>query len=505
MAANGLTWLDWAVVAGYFGAMLALGARFRKRQQSSEHYFLAGRRLPAWAVGMSMFATVISSWAFLALPAKAFQADLVSLTTISTLPIAAWITARWFIPLFREKIRLSAYEYLENRFGLGARVYGNAAFLIVHFGKMAGILYLLCLAIAQMTGTSVFVLIALVGLSTLVYTFFGGMEGVVWTDVVQGVLLLLAGVISVGFVLFANEAGAAAVIGTAWDAGKFRLVAPAFSWDRAGTVLFVFFGLTYYTQKYVSDQTIVQRYLIAPSAAGASRGIWLSSVLVMLVWALFMGLGALLWAHYQMNPVGLPRGLLATPDRIYPHFIAHALPPGITGVILAGLLAATMSTLSSDLNSLSAVVFDDYYRKWRPGGDDAAHLRFSRLMVLAAGVLCVGLAMAMTRVHSMADAAFDFVSLVGGGVMGMYLLGMTTRCSKRALHVGLGCGVAFILWGYFCGPGTTALPVLPRSPFHTLWIGGLGNLVVFATGWLAHRILQPNPAFLHEHRPQNLP
>lgn len=490
MTPSALTWIDWLVVALYFSGMVVLGARFRKRQSSSSHYFLGGGKLPAWAVGMSMFATVISSWAFLALPAKAFQSDLVSLMTVSTLPVAAWIAARWFVPFFREKIKLSAYEYLEQRFGLGARVYGNAAFLIVHFGKMAGILYLLCLAIAQMTGADIFMLIAVVGLSTVVYTFFGGMEGVVWTDVVQGALLLLAGAVSVGFVVFGSGVAPSMVIETAWASDKVRLVSSGFAWDRAGTVLFVLFGLTFYTQKYLSDQTIVQRYLVAPHESGAKRGIWMSSLLVVAVWGLFMSLGVLLWAHYRLNPADLPAELLAKPDRIYPHFIGHALPPGITGLIFAGLLAATMSTLSSDLNSLSAVAFDDYYRKIRPHDDACAQLRFSRLMVLAAGVLCVGLAMAMTRVHSMADAAFDFVSLVGGGVMGMYLLGMLTKCSKQALYVGLSVGVAFILWCYFCGPGSTSWPAIPRAPFHTLWVGAFGNVVVFVTALAVDALLR---------------
>jgi solute:Na+ symporter, SSS family len=497
MTTGALTVIDWIVVIGYFAGMVVLGLRFGKRQTSSARYFLGSGRMPGWAIGMSMFATVISSWAFLALPAKAFQSDLQSLLTISTLPIAAWIAVRWFVPLFRERIQLSAYEYLERRFGMPARVYGNLAFLIVHFGKMAGILYLLCLAMAEMTGANIFVLIAVVGLSTVIYTFFGGMEGVVWTDVAQGSLLLFAGFVSAGFLLFGSPGGPEAVLQTAWDAEKFKLASSGFSWARAGTVVFVFFGLTFYTQKYLSDQTIVQRYLVAGSRPQAGKAIWMSSLLVMLVWVLFMGVGVLLWAHYRLQPETMPPGLLATPDKIFPHFIGHGLPAGISGLILAGLLAATMSTLSSDLNCLSAVVFDDYYRKLRPASGDTAHLFFSRGVVLVSGVLGILLAMAMTRIHSMADAAFDFVSLVGGGVMGMYLLGMVTRCSARGLYVGLGCGVTFILWTYFCGPGTTAVPGVPRSPFHTLWVGTIGNLVVFGCGYLASRALRrvlPTPA-----------
>lgn len=485
MKTSALTLLDWALVGGYFVFVVALGLRFRSRQQSSTHFFLGGGRLPGWAVGLSMFATVISSWAFLALPAKAFSSDLQYLLAVSGLPVAAWISVRWFVPFFRERIRLSAYEYLERRFGLGARVYGNLAFLIVHFGKMAGILYLLCLAIAEMTGANIFALIAIVGVSTMAYTFFGGMEGVVWTDVVQGLLLLFAGFVSAAFLLFSAPGGPEAVLQTAWDAEKFKLVSSGFSWDEVGTVVLVFFGLTFYTQKYVGDQTVVQRYLLSSSTEKAGRALWSSSLLVVLVWVLFMVVGVLLWSYYRLQPGLLPDDVLAKPDKIFPHFIGHGLPTGISGLILAGLLGATMSTLSSDLNSLSAIIFDDYYRKLRPRTGDQAQLLFSRLVVLVAGLLGILLAMAMTRIHSMADAAFDFVSLVGGGVLGMYVLGLVTRCNARSLYLGLAGGVLVIFWGYFCRPGSDAFPALPRAPFHTLWVGTIGNLVVFICGYLA--------------------
>ncbi len=483
MIPGNLTVADILIVVAYFVGTVWLGARFSGRQKSSSNYFLGNRNLPGWAVGLSMFATITSSWAFLALPAKAFASDLQYLMAVSAIPIAAWISVRWIVPLFRERIRLSAYEYLEHRFGLGARIYGNLAFLIVHFGKMAAILYLLCLAIAGITGWNIFLLIAVVGISTVAYTIVGGIEGVVWTDVAQGFLLLFAGVVALGFIIFGGVADAGTVLGTAWDAGKFKLINTNFSWTSSNTLVLVFFGLNFYLQKYVADQTVVQRYLLASTTAQAGRALWLSSFLLMGVWLLFMSVGAVLWAYYQAGNGTVPPEVLAKPDRVFPYYIGHGMPAGMPGLILAGLLAATMSTLASDLNSLSAVAYDDYYRRLRPKASDEEHLKFSRRVVLVAGLLGVAVAMAMTRVHSMADAAFDFVSLVGGGVLGMYLLGiLVPRCSSRALYVGLVVGVAFVLWATFCGRGETALPALPRFPLHTLWVGLLGNVVVFACG-----------------------
>lgn len=492
MSPQALTFLDWCMVCGYFFLIVFMGLRFGRRQVSSERYFLASGQLPGWAVGLSMFATIISSWAFLALPGKSWSTDVSYLMVVSLVPVATCLAVLWVVPLFRHRIRLSAFEFLEQRFGAGARVYGNLAFLVVHFGKMAAILYLLCLAVAQMTGWNIHVLIAAVGLSTLVYTYFGGIEGVVWTDVVQGMLLFAAGVIAVAFLLFAAPVGPGEVLGTAWNAGKFRLMSFELGWEKASTPVLMIFGLNFYLQKFLADQTVVQRFLLAPSSGQASRALWISSGCLLLVWILFLTVGALLWSYYQLQPKALPAELLAKPDGIFPYYIAHEIPPGITGLMLAGLLAATMSTLSSDLNCLSAVFLDDYYRKLTLEKDDRTELRVSRFVVVAAGLLGIGLAMAMTRIHSMADAAFEFVSLVGGGVLGMYLLGiLTRRASARGVYIGVVTAVALILWAYFCGPGKTGISWLPRFPLHGLWVGLMGNVVVFAVGYAASLLL-PN-------------
>ncbi len=486
---------DWLIIMSYFVAVVWLGMRFGKRNKDSQSYFLGKGQLPGWAVGLSLFATIISSWAFLALPGKSYLADIQNLVIVLTLPFTTWLAARVFIPLFRDKIRLSAYEYLENRFGLGARVYGNLAFLVVHFGKMAAILYLLCLAISGMTGWNIFVLIAIIGVATIAYTTFGGIEGVVWTDVIQGLLLLSGGVISLGFLLFSHDAGPAGIMTHAAEAGKFKLVNWSFDPAKVNAWVFAIFGLNFYFQKFGTDQTVVQRYLLSNSEQRAKKALWMGSSIILFVWALFLSIGALLWAYFDLNPGVLPEDLAGQPDKIYPFFIGYALPPGITGLILTGLIAATMSTLSSDLNCLAAVIYEDYYLKLRPQVTEAASLFFSRTVVLAAGLLSVGLAMWMTRIHSMADAAFNFVSLVAGGVLGMYLLGMLSRrAHARGLYLGLAVGIAFILWASFTHPrASVSIDWIPRFPFHTLWIGLFGNLVVFLVGWLASRVLPAAP------------
>jgi len=439
-----------------------------------------------------MFATIISSWSFIALPGKSFKNDLQYLMTISLIPVCTFFAVKYLIPLFRNKIQLSAYEYLERRFGLPARVYGNIAFIVIHFGKMGAILYLLCLAISGMTGWNIYILIAIVGLSTILYTYFGGIEGVIWSDVIQGMLLLFGGIISIVYLLYSYPDGAGKLIYQAYANEKLTLLSLDFEWHTISLIVLLFFGLNYWLQKYTSDQTVVQRYLISSSKKEASRALWLSSLLIMFVWLLFISIGALLWTYYHAQPALLPVELWRQPDKVFPYFIGHQLPEGISGLILAGLFAATMSTLSSDLNSLAAVLFDDYYNKIKKEKTDKQKLVFSRMSVLISGMLAIGLAMWMTQIKSMADAAFNFVSLVGGGVLGVYILGIfTKRTSSAGVYIGLGIGILFALWAYFTNPAQGEGELVLRFPLHILWIGLIGNIIVLLIGYISSRIITP--------------
>lgn len=483
--------IDIIVVFTYMVFIIWLGIKYGKKQKDVERYFLGEKKLPGWAVGFSMFATIISSWSFMALPGKSFKNDLQYLMTISTLLLSAFLTAKYMIPIYREKIKISAYEFLEQRFGLGARIYGNVAFIIVHFGKMGAILYLICMAITGMTGWNIFILITVIGTATIIYTFYGGIEGVIWSDVIQGILLLFGGIVSVLFILFGSNYGAEEIIIHSFEAGKLKLVSLDFSIENAGSIAVIFFGFNYFFQKYVSDQTVVQRFLLSPSEKEASKSLWMSSIIIVFVWALFMFIGALLWSYYNLQPELLPAVIRDQPDKVFPYFIGHQLPPGITGVVLTGLLAATMSTLSSDLNSLSAVIYDDYYSKFSKGKSEKARFLFSRGTVLISGVLSITFAMAMTQIKSMADAAFNFVSLVAGGVLGMYLLGFfTKRTNTKGLFIGLVTGIIFILWTYFGNTGENVL--ISPPPINTLWIGIFGNLVVIVVGYFTSKFFSIN-------------
>jgi len=487
--------IDWLIIAAYFIFVIWLGSHFGKKQTSSDRYFLGNRKLPGWAVGMSIFATIISSWSFLGLPGKSFKSDMQYLMTIAPIPITVCIAVFFLIPLFRRKVRLSAYEYLERRFGLFARFYGDILFIAGHFFKMSMVLYLMCLALEGVTGWDVLILIVFVGVATMIYTFFGGIEGVIWTDVTQGLLLLGGGILSLCFLLFGTQGGPGEVVTAAYEAGKFKLVSFDFDWHKVSVFVLLFFGFNHYMAKYATDQTVVQRYLLAPSSKQAARALWISVLLLGVVWILFMTVGVLLWVFYQMQPELLPEAVREKPDQVLAYFIGHQLPAGVTGLILAGIFAASMSTLSSDLNSLAAVLAEDFYGKLVKKGSDWQKLVFSRASVLGAGILSIFFAMLLTKVESIVDAFFTFSAIIAGGMVGMFFLGLfTKRCSKKGLYIGLGIGVAFIVWAALTNPEKMDALIpswLPKYRIHIYWLGLLGNIVVFVTGYLASRIFSP--------------
>jgi SSS family solute:Na+ symporter len=351
----------------------------------------------------------------------------------------------------------------------------------------------MCLAVAGTTGWSIYGLIVVAGIATLVYTLFGGIEGVVWTDVTQGFLLLLGGLLSLGFVLFSAPVSPMEVIAVAWDADKFRLAVFRFSWDQVTVYVLLVFGLNLYLTRYGTDQTVVQRYLLAPSSGQAARALWISMAALCFVWILFMSIGVLLWAFYEIQPNLLPPDIRARPDQVLAYFIGHQLPPGVTGLILAGVFAASMSTLSSDLNSLASVLAEDFYGKLARSLSDQRQLLFSRLSVLVAGSSAIVLALFLTRIGSIVDAFFTMVSVVGSGILGAFCLGfLTRRGSSKGLYVSLIIGILFVAWATISPLlSVDAWSWLPRYRGHVYWVGMIGNLIVFIGGYLASLLLTP--------------
>ncbi|MGH7979770.1 MAG: sodium:solute symporter family transporter, partial [Limisphaerales bacterium] len=293
-----LHWLDLVVIVIYMAGMALMGLRFARRQTSTERYFVAQRSIPGWAMGLSLYATLISSVTFIAYPGAAYAGNWSGLVPgLMVIPIL-FIAVGVFMPFYRKVIKMSAYEYFEKRFGYRARAFGAVAFACGYLSKLAFVFYLVALTVNSMTGWNIYLVTAATGVVTIFYTFLGGLEAVIWTDVVQGLVNVFGIVIALAFLLFLPPGGPSAALHTAWAADKFSLGSLHFDLTQKGFWVLTLYGLFWFLQQYTADQTVVQRYLVTADNRQAARGTLLGGLLCVPVWALFLLIGSLLWSFY---------------------------------------------------------------------------------------------------------------------------------------------------------------------------------------------------------------
>ena len=505
----GLHAIDIAVVLLYLAALVGIGFWFARKQVSTDAYFAGGRNVPTWAIGFSVLATLISSVTFLAYPGEGYSGNWIRLVQGLMVPLVLVFTVWWLVPAYRKVIRLSAYEYFEKRFGYGARLYSSLAFSLIHFSKMGTVFFLLALALSRMAGVDTYTTVLVLGVLTVLYTLIGGIEAVVWSDVVQGVILVFGGLACAGVLLFSPEAGPAAIIEGAWAAGKMRLghADPSVSGldlTKLTALVMALNGIFYAIQRYGADQTMVQRFLLARTDEQAERAALGGALMCVPIWALFMLIGTLLWSFYQTVP--LPEGIRA--DAVFPWFIMTQLPPGVTGVILAALIAAAMSSLDSDLNCLAAVGVEDYYRRFKPDATDRQCLKVGRWIVVAGGVFAIAVAMGYIAAEgkNALAVAFDLYAIFSGGIAGLFFLAFfTRRANAKGVYVGIVACVLFTGWAvlsaktFVLGGVSIHLDMGDWAyTHHSYLLGVYSHIVLFVVGYLASLL------FPHEPRAEEL-
>jgi SSS family solute:Na+ symporter len=492
---NSLRWLDYVVIALYLAGMAMIGLWFSRRQTSTDAYFVARRSVPHWAMGISMFATLISSVTFIAYPGSSYAGNWNELVpgfmVLGVLLLAGGI----IIPFFRHAVGMSAYEYFGRRFGYGARAYTALAFTAGHFSKMGFVLYLLALTGASMTGWNIYAVIVVAGLVTILYTLIGGLEAVIWTDVIQGFIMWLGVIVVLWFLLHLMPGGAPAAFHLAAERNKFSLGSPDFNLAQKNSLwVMSLYGFFWYLQKYSADQTIVQRYLVAKSDRDALKGVALGAVLCVPVWMIFMLIGTLVWCYYQLSGGTLPAAVLdATtgkpiPDRMFPLFLTTKIPAGLAGVFIASLFAAGMSTMSSDLNCLSAVGVEDYYRKLRPDAPDRRRLNVGKIMVAVCGLTAVGIAIFIASRGERALALYYAAcSIISGGLAGLFLLAfLSRRANKQGLWIGISANLLFTGWATLTSGKNQMLDLgAGNYTWPSVMIGVIGHVIVLVVGYLA--------------------
>lgn len=503
----GLTPIDWAAVALYIAAMLVLGMWFAQRQKTVAHYFTADRRIPGWAAGLSLFSTLLSSFVFIAFPGQTYARDWQVLIQQFSTPLIVLGVAVFAIPVYRRVVRVSAYEYLERRYGFAGRVYGTFGFLADHFAKMGVVLSTMALAIHGITGLDQMTIIVVLGIVTVLYTMVGGIEGVIWTDVVQGLLMMACSVFVVVFILFfAAPEGPGAVAAASFTAEKMRFFDFGLSLTDETFYVILWSGVFHFLIRFMADQTMVQRYLTAPTLREARKGAAISIAACMVVWITFSLIGTLLYGFYQLHPDRLPETIVRA-DAVFPHFITTELPPGIVGIILVGLVAASMSTLSSELNSFGAVVASDIYSRVTHSETEAARMRISRIVVTAFGAAAILLALWISTheegILRLMLTIFNWMGATfGGGMLAMFLLGFfSPRTHRKGMYPALVLGLCFALW---CAATSKNWITLPEPIAflgyrgHEWWLIGLSTGLIAAAAYILSRILAPDERAPHE-------
>jgi SSS family solute:Na+ symporter len=443
--------IDLAVIAIYLAAIVGVGMWYARRRPGAEEYMAAGRSLPGWAIGLSMFGSYVSSISFLGNPGKAYASNWNPFVFSLATPVAAAIAVRWFVPFYRSLGEISAYEHLERRFGPWARTYAVVCFLLVQMARTGTVIYLLALAVAPLTGWRVEVIIVLTGVLMTFYTLAGGIKAVVWTGVLQSVVLIAGPAICVAALLWQTPGGWSEIVRAGMEEQKFSLGEWRFaSWDGfvdslSGPTFWVVFiyGLVINVGNFGIDQSYVQRYITARNDREAVKSVWMTALLYVPAAAVFFFIGSALFVFYGARPELLPSGI--EQDEVFPHFIATRLPIGMAGLVVAAIFAASMD---SNLNSMATLTYCDIYQRYlRPKPSEREALGVLRTATVVWGALGTIIALAMTRAASALDVWWQMAGMFSGGVVGLFLLGLISRRAGGAgAALAVALGVLLILW-----------------------------------------------------------
>jgi SSS family solute:Na+ symporter len=469
--------LDLGIVCAYLAATLALGAYFVRRNRDPERFMSAGRTQPGWAVGLSIFGSFVSSISFLAVPGKAFAGNWNPFVFSLTLPLAAWIATRWFVPFYRRLGEVSSYEHLERRFGAWARTYAVVSYLLIQLARSGTIMYLLAIAMQPLTGWPLWRIIVLTGLLMTVFPMLGGTEGVIWTGALQSVVLAGGALTCAAVLLFGMPQGPAQIFTVAQQHDKWSL--GSFHFDFASPTVWVvlLYAIAINLTNFGVDQGYVQRYITAKSDRAAKNSVWLGAMLYIPISACFFFIGTALYAFYAVHG-GLPPDIASTPDKVFPYFIDAQLPAGVRGLIVAAIFAAATD---SNFNSTSTLIHCDLYKRYfRPAATARESIWVLRIATVAFGLLCTGAAMWMITAKTVLDLWWEAAGVISGGMLGLFLLGRLSRAGRNAAIIGVLAGVSVMLWMVF-----GARLGLGKSPLHALMIGVVGTGVVLGVGSIA--------------------
>ncbi|HTW58384.1 MAG TPA: sodium:solute symporter [Terriglobales bacterium] len=467
----GLNRIDFAIIALYLAGITLFGLRFRKKQRSLRDYFLAGRDIPWWAIALSIVAAETSTLTIISIPGLAYDTNFTFLQVVMGYVVGRIVISFVLLPHYFRGDLYTAYELIERRFGRGLRSLTAGLFLLTRAAAEGVRVYAVSIVVSIALGTGEVASIAIITILTLIYTFEGGLAAVIWTDVVQTAIYVGGTLVGLSTILHLVPGGWHAIHAAAASAGKLQM----FDFSRSIWIPYTFWagliGGTFFTvASHGTDQLIVQRLLAARGQKQSATALISSGVAVFFQFALFLLVGTMLWAYY-----GKPSIFFGRPDRIYPTFIVTRMPHGISGLLIAAILAAAMSNLSAALNSLSSSAIMDFYVRLRPAADEKQRMRLARVATFVWALVLFGLAViALHKVGRVVEVGLQIASVAYGALLGAFLLGVLTRsANQRGAMVGMLCGFATELYLWL----GTGIP-------WTWWVM-IGTAVTFGVGYLA--------------------
>lgn len=468
----GFNWLDGLIVIAYLIAITAYGTRFRKKQQSIHTYFLGGKTTPAWALSLSIVATETSTLTVISTPGIAFAGNMTFLQLILGYMVGRVFISLVLIPAYFKGEMYTAYELMQRRFGPRIKNATASMFLVTRALAEGVRVFAISIVVGLVLGSGDIWSILIISALTLIYTFEGGLTAVIWTDVVQLFIYLGCTVITLFVILGMIPNGWEGVLAGAGP--KFAMW--NFSWDFHIPYTFwggLLGGAFLNTASHGVDQLIVQRLLAAKNERESKIALLSSGVVIFLQFALFLLIGLMLYSFYQFHPEVVPP---AKNDEIFPHFVISFLPHGVRGIMIAAILAAAMSNLSSSLNSLASTTVVDFYRPFvKKNATADQQLHISRWITLLWGVALTVLAIIISHgVKSVLEAGLTIASITYGSMLGVFLLGvMTKKANEKGSILGMAVGLASMLaiWG--------------ASSIAFTWYVLIGTVITFTTGYVA--------------------
>lgn len=470
--------LDLIVFLAFTIGTVLFGSSFIRTNKNSSDYTKAGGNMPGIVVGMSIFATYVSSISFLALPGNAYSGNWNSFVFSLSIPIATIIAAKFFVPFYRNIKSVSAYSFLEERFGYWARAYAAACYLLTQISRIGSVLFLLALPLNTMLGWSIPFIIVVTSLCVIVYSTFGGIKAVIWTDAIQGTILVLGAITCLVVLLCSLPEGVSQFFEVGAEYDKFSLGSFGTELNISTFWVMLVYGTFINLQNYGIDQNYVQRYKSAKDDKSARFSALFGGLLYLPVSFIFFLIGTALFVYYHVQPGVLPPGVDG--DKVFPYFIVHGLPVGITGLLIAAIFAAGMSTISTSINSGATVILTDFFQRGKKETDEKQNMKILHIVSFSLGILgmCVGLA--MISVKSALDAWWSLAGIFSGGMLGLFLLGYLSKKAKNVYAlIGTVCGVALISWMTFSG----------QTMFHMYLTIVFGTLTIFCVGLLLSMIV----------------